>query len=103
MADSHLRAKNSLALISQASQERDDVPSTLRVKTRCGLVEEKQDFGLNGTFSGLTYNGDSNIYLCREFDTNGCSLPEFHAERSDDCIPFIPQPTHMKTFIDALY
>lgn len=37
----YLRAKYSLAVICQTSEEGDDAPRTLRVKTRCRFVKEE--------------------------------------------------------------
>jgi len=37
------RAKDGLAIISEASKECQDIPGALGVKTRGGLVEEEQE------------------------------------------------------------
>jgi len=37
------RAKDSLAIVGEASEERHDIPGALGVKTRGGLVKEEQE------------------------------------------------------------
>ena len=41
-------AKDSLALVGKAAQERDDCPSALGVETGGGFIQEEQQFGLEG-------------------------------------------------------
>jgi hypothetical protein len=71
-------------LIGKASQERDNSPSTSRVKTRGGLVEEKQEFGLGG-----------------EFDGDGGTLAVFNVEGTDNGFGVLLKPTHGDAFFNT--
>ena len=44
-------AENRLAVVGEVTKERTDRPSSLTVKTRSWLVEEKEKLGFGGEFN----------------------------------------------------
>ena len=81
---SGLRAEDGLSVIGQSPETAHDSPSTLRIQSRCRLVQEQQELRFGG-----------------KFNSDGQPLPVLDAQGTDDGVRILLQTAHQETLLSV--
>jgi hypothetical protein len=97
----NVRAKNRLSLVSQTSKERNDSPGTLRVKTRCRLVQKQQKFGLIAYHETLSIEESRVLYLRSQLNSDGRPLAILDVQGTNNSIRIFVKAAHLDALLDT--